>query len=98
MSLKLLLDENMSQVIAAQVRQHRPTLVIESVHTWLAGAFRGRTDKALLQAARTESLTLVTYDQKTIPPLLVDLYAEGKATPESSSWTIRLFPATTSGP
>ena len=39
--------------------------------------FEGRADRALLQAARAEGLTLVTYDQKTIPPLLVKLYAEG---------------------
>ena len=76
MSLFLLLDENISQVIAAQVKYHRPALVIESVHSWKEGAFEGRPDKSLLQAACAEALTLVTYDKKTIPPLLVELDAE----------------------
>jgi predicted nuclease of predicted toxin-antitoxin system len=78
MTLRLLLDENMSRTIAAQVRRHRPTLLIESVHDWQGGAFRGRADRALLQAARAEGLTLVTYDQRTIPPLLAELYADGE--------------------
>ncbi len=79
MSLRFLLDENMSQTVAAQVRYHRPELFIESVHIWHKGVFEGRADEALLQAAFAESLTLVTYDQKTIPPLLADLYANGES-------------------
>ncbi len=78
MSLKLLLDENMSQTVAAQVQQQRQAVVAESVHLWHDGAYEGRADKALLQAARAEGLTLVTYDQKTIPPLLAALYADGE--------------------
>ncbi len=79
MSLHLLLDENMSQVIAVQIRQHRPALVIESVHTWQGGAFKGSPDKALLRASRAEGLTLVTYYQKTIPAHLAELYADGES-------------------
>ena len=79
MSLRLLLDENMSQVVANQVRQHQPALVVESVHVWRNGAFEGRSDKALLQAANTEDLTPVTYDQKTIPPLLTEIYVAGES-------------------
>lgn len=77
MSLSLLLDENISQVIAAQINHHRPNIVVESVHTWRNGDFEGRPDKALLQAAYSEGLTLVTYDQKTIPGFLAEIYAEG---------------------
>ena len=65
-------------MIATQVKQHRPDLVIESVPTWQGGAFKGRPDKALLRAARAEGLTLVTYDQKTIPTHLAELYAAGE--------------------
>lgn len=79
MSLCLLLDENISQVIAAQARQHRPALRIESVHTWQGGAFRAYPDKALLRVACAEGLTLVTYDQKTIPAFLAELYAVGES-------------------
>lgn len=70
MSLRLLLDENMSQVVTTQVRSHRLDTIIESVHDWQGVVFEGRTDETLLRAAYAESLTLVTYDQKTIPPLL----------------------------
>ena len=52
---------------------------VQSVHTWHGGAFRNQSDRALLLAARAEGLTLVTYDQKTIPPLLSELYAEGES-------------------
>ena len=79
MSLQLLLDENLSQVVAAQIRSHRPGLIVESVHTWQDGNFEGRADEALLQAAHDEALTLVTYDQKTIPPLLSKMTSAGKS-------------------
>jgi len=79
MSLRLLLDENMSQVVAEQAMHHQPAMSVESVHTWQGGAFKGQSDRALLLAAGAEGLTLVTYDQKTIPPLLAELYAEGKS-------------------
>ena len=79
MSLSLLLDENISQTVAAQVKHHRPAQAVESVHTWRGGAFEGRSDRALLLAAWEEKLTLITYDQKTIPPLLAELYAEGQS-------------------
>ena len=32
----------------------------------------GVPDEAILQAARLEQLTLISYDQKTIPPILVE--------------------------
>jgi len=79
MSLQLLLDENMSQAVAAQIRSHRPGLIVESVHDWQGGVFEGRADEALLQAARAEALTLVTYDQKTIPPLLSKTSSMGES-------------------
>jgi len=78
MSLLLLLDENISPVVAAQVRQHRPAIAIESVDEWQSGAFRSGADEELLQAALTEHFTLVTYDQRTIPPLLVELAELGQ--------------------
>jgi predicted nuclease of predicted toxin-antitoxin system len=78
MSLRLLLDENISDVVAQQVRLHRGGIHIESVHTWRAGAFRGRRDPDLLRAAREEGWTLVTYDQNTIPPLFFEFIQAGE--------------------
>lgn len=63
MSLRLLLDENMSQVVAEQAMHHQPAMSVESVHTWRGGAFKGQPDRTLLLAAGAEGLTLVTYDQ-----------------------------------
>ena len=54
-----LLDENISQTVAVQVKRHRPSLLVESVHTWRNGVFEGQADKSLLQAACAEGLTLV---------------------------------------
>ena len=41
-----------------------------SVLDWEEGAWGGRTDEELLRAASPAALTLVTYDQRTIPALL----------------------------
>jgi len=79
MALRFLLDENISHVVASHVHLHQPDIVIKSVHTWQEGAFRGRFDRELLLAAAEAGPTLVTYDLKTIPPLLVELSAEGRA-------------------
>ncbi len=78
MSLRLLLDENLSDVVAEQVRLHRKDIPIESVHTWREGAFRGKRDPDLLRAAREEAWTLVTYDQNTIPPLFYEFIQAGE--------------------
>src|SRR5258705_13445523 len=37
---------------------------------WENGDFLGQEDSACLQEAATQGLTLVTYDRRTIPPLL----------------------------
>lgn len=77
MPLAFLLDENLSSVVAAQVQRHRTDITILSVQVWQDGRWRGRTDKSLLLAARLENLTLLTYDQKTIPDTLIELDAAG---------------------
>jgi hypothetical protein len=77
MSLRPLLDENISPVVADQVRRHRPDLVIESVHRWRDGELMNQKDERLLLAAAAEEWTLVTYDQKTIPGILRGLHEKG---------------------
>lgn len=68
--LSLLLDEQISPVVAAQIRARRPACRAESVYGWRDGALTGAPDDAVLRAAAREGLTLVTYDQRTIQPLL----------------------------
>jgi Domain of unknown function (DUF5615) len=68
--LKLLLDEHLSPEIGVQVRRHNPAIAITSVRDWMGGIHLGKEDAALLEVAYREGLTLITYDQRTIPSLL----------------------------
>src|SRR5690242_6099744 len=79
MSLSLLLDEHMSAVVAVQVQGKRPTISIQSIYHWRGGVFAGEDDDPLLAAAVDEGLTLVTYDQRTIFPLLSDIALLGRS-------------------
>lgn len=77
--LAYLLDENISFAVAEQVARNNPQIRVESVHRWRGGAFVGQADGNLLRAATQEGLTLVTYDLKTIPPLLTEMAMEAEA-------------------
>jgi hypothetical protein len=76
--LAFLLDEQISHMVMEQVRQKRSDVRIESVLLWRDGDLRGKEDAEVLAAAVEESLTLVTYDQKTITPLLMQWAMEGR--------------------
>ena len=78
--LSLLTDEQISPAVARQVRALRPDISIESVRDWQGGAFEGVADDLLLRAAGEAGLTLITYDQKTIPPVLLEWggYGQGQ--------------------
>jgi hypothetical protein len=78
MTLTLLLDENISHVVATQVQNHRTEIGIQSVYFWRDGFFLGKQDHALLRAAAEENLTLVTFDQNTIPPLFFGFMQRGE--------------------
>ena len=70
--LSFLLDEQISPEIAKQIAQKYPKIPIFSIHTWQNGNYLGVADETILQAAAMAKLTLVTYDRKTIPPILVE--------------------------
>jgi hypothetical protein len=72
-SLSLLLDEQISATVAIQTRMKNPEVAVQSVHQWREGSFRGKGDDLLLAAAADEALTLVTYDQQTIPTLIASM-------------------------
>ena len=76
--LGFLLDEQISYVVMEQVRQKRPEIRIESVLVWNGGDLCGKDDNMVLSAAHADSLTLVTYDQKTITPLVMQWATEGR--------------------
>ena len=75
--LAFLLDEQISHVAAEQMRQKRPDIRVESVLRWREGDLRGKADALVLAAAHEAGLTLVTYDQKTITPLLMEFAMSG---------------------
>jgi hypothetical protein len=68
--LRFLLDEHLSPNIAEGLRRRDKTIIISCLSEWEKGRFLGIADDVLLQEAAEQSLTLVTYDQKTIPLLL----------------------------
>jgi hypothetical protein len=83
--LKLLLDEHISpDVMKGVQRRNRSvgihsifiqTIFIQTMVQWENGNFLGREDSVCLMEAAKQRLTLVTYDRRTIPPML-KLWAE----------------------
>jgi hypothetical protein len=68
--LKFLLDEHISPDVADALRRRNRTIIVRYMVEWENGNFLGQEDSACLQEAATQGLTLVTYDRRTIPPLL----------------------------
>ncbi len=69
--LRFLLDEHLSPDLVAAVQTLQAEIVVISLPEWGKGRYVGADDRTILAAAYEQGLTLVTYDQKTIPPLLV---------------------------
>jgi hypothetical protein len=68
--LRLLLDEHLSPDLGEGLRSANKSIVVHWLAEWEGGRGMGRADDFLLREAMTQGLTLVTYDRKTIPPLL----------------------------
>jgi hypothetical protein len=68
--VKLLLDEHISPAVADGLRRRNPLLTVVCMAAWEQGEFLGQQDSLCLQQAAEQGLTLVTYDRRTIPPLL----------------------------
>jgi hypothetical protein len=66
--LRLLLDGHISPQLAESLS--RRWLTVYSMKEWQNGEFLGQEDSAPLEHAAAERFTLVTYDRRTIPPLL----------------------------
>jgi Domain of unknown function (DUF5615) len=75
----LVLDEHLSPKIAAALRRLESPIVVYSMNEWNRGRFPGWPDSEILAEAARERLTLVTYDCKTIPPLLDSWREQGKS-------------------
>jgi hypothetical protein len=68
--LKLLLDEHISPDVADGLRRRNRAIEVHSMVGWEGGYFLGQEDSVCLRQAAIQGLTLVTYDRRTIPPLL----------------------------
>jgi hypothetical protein len=68
--LKLLLDEQVSREAAAALRRWGWSSEVYCMAEWEQGSYLGLDDSACLEKAATQGLTLVTYDRRTLPPLL----------------------------
>lgn len=68
--LKLLLDEHISPRVAAGLQRRQPSLIVVALAAWQGGSYIGEDDSACLLKASAQRLSLVTYDRRTIPPLL----------------------------
>ena len=77
--LKLLLDEHVSPDVADGLRRRNAAHVVHYMSEWELGDFLGRDDSACLLEAARQSLTLVTYDRRTIPLLLKSWGEEGRS-------------------
>lgn len=77
--LRLLLDEHISPKVAKGLRRQNRALAVSCMIEWHGGAFLGCDDSVCLRAAKAEHLTLVTYDLRTIPPLLKMWAEEGRS-------------------
>jgi Domain of unknown function (DUF5615) len=68
--LRLLLDEHISPDVAKALRRIGKNMVVYCLPEWNNGHLPGVTDSILLDEAARQNLTLVTYDRRTISPLL----------------------------
>jgi hypothetical protein len=76
--LKLLLDEHISPDVANGLRRRNRAMEVRYMVEWENGRFLGQDDRACLREAAAQGLTLVTYDRRTIPPLLKTWAEEGR--------------------
>jgi hypothetical protein len=75
--LRFLLDEHLSPETVNAVQAVHPEIRVASLNHWENGQYRGLDDGVILAKAHKQGLTLVTYDLKTIPPLLVQWVQRG---------------------
>ena len=75
----VLLDEHISPKVAAFLGKKSGSIRVSTLQSWQGGRFLGVSDDILLEIAHQHSLTLVTYDLRTIPPLLKEFSLRGQA-------------------
>lgn len=74
---RFLLDEHISAAVARAMVAQVPGIKVVAFKDWHDGRFMGARDQVFLPEAFAEGFTFVTYDQKTIRPLLKDWSEQG---------------------
>lgn len=77
--LKLLLDEHISRKVASGPRKRHHDLIVYALAEWQSGELLGHNDASCLREAASHGFTFVTYDRRTIPPLLKAWSEEGRS-------------------
>jgi hypothetical protein len=77
-TLALLTNAHISLSVAEQIKAKCPECPIYSLRHWRNGELLNAGDDAILTAALAEGLTVVTYDQRTIMPLVTKWMREGR--------------------
>lgn len=72
------MDAHISPRVAEQVKVNRPEIVTYSLQEWRGGALLEEGDDVILEAAVQERLAFVTYDQRTIAPLVMQWAMDGR--------------------
>lgn len=73
--MRLLLNSHIASAVAQDLR--RAGMDALALSEWLEGNYRNATDDLLLASALSDQRVLVTYDCRTIPPLLKMLAESG---------------------
>lgn len=76
--LKILLDEQISSRVGEGLRRVGDNAEVHWMSEWDGGRFLGQDDLLILREAANQGLTLVTYDRKTIPPILKTLAEQNR--------------------
>jgi hypothetical protein len=69
-TLRLLTDEHVSPAVATAAKRRCPSIDVSCLRDWQDGQMMGAPNELVLEAARGDGLTLVSYDLRTLPPLL----------------------------
>jgi len=77
--LRYLLDEHIPPTVVDGIRARRPEIQVEALCDWRNGALLAADDEAILHTATADGLTLVTFDLRTIPPLLRAWTEQGRS-------------------
>jgi predicted nuclease of predicted toxin-antitoxin system len=74
--MRLLLDSHLPSALARQLQRHEIDAV--PLAGWMEGIYRNAADDQILEAAHSDRRVLVTYDVRTVPPLLVEWAETGQ--------------------